>query len=47
MPTLAGGDRTQAHPRSIIRSDRMIDLSRLDLEEIATALSDQTNYEHH
>jgi hypothetical protein len=25
----------------------MLDLSRLDLEEIAAALSDQTNYEHH
>jgi len=25
----------------------MLDLNRLDLEEIATALSDQTDYEHH
>ena len=24
----------------------MLDLSRLDLEEIATALADQTDYEH-
>jgi hypothetical protein len=29
-----------------IYAERVLDLSRLDVEEIATALSDQTDYEH-
>jgi hypothetical protein len=35
-----GGDREQFY------ADRMLDLDAIDVEEIATALADQTDYEH-